>query len=66
MQPGTTESKKATKSIGGPIPEDLYWLFKKAQAERQESVGKALEIAIRLYVDAIPDANGKETLNDNT
>ena len=48
--------KPNMRSIGGSIPEDLYWEFKKAQATRHESTTKALEVAIRLYLDAVPTA----------
>lgn len=47
--------KPNLRSIGGSIPADLYWKFKEAQASRHESATKALEIAIRLYVDAVPE-----------
>lgn len=45
----------SNKNIGGAIPEDLYWKFKAAQVARHESSTKALENAIRLYVDAEPE-----------
>lgn len=44
-------SKEETKTIGGAIPIELYWQYKKVQAQRQESATKALENAIRLYVE---------------
>lgn len=44
-------SKEVTKTVGGPIPSELYWRFKKTQAERKESATQALENAIRLYVE---------------
>ena len=47
------ESRDETKTVGGPIPVDLYWSFKRTQAERKESATQALENAIRLYVDLI-------------
>jgi hypothetical protein len=46
------EGKTGTKMVGGQIPIALYWEFKQAQAERQENSTKALEIALRLYIDA--------------
>lgn len=48
---------KEGKSVGGTIPSDLYWEFKRVQAQRQETSTKALEVAIRLYCDAIPEIN---------
>ena len=48
------------KNIGGAIPEDLYWDFRAAQADRHESATKALENAIRLYVDACPSKDSAE------
>ena len=47
-----TPEKPDMRSIGGSIPADLYWKFKEAQAARHESATKALEIAIRLYLEA--------------
>lgn len=44
-------SKNETKSVGGAIPAELYWLFKKIQVTRKESATQALENAIRLYVE---------------
>ena len=52
--------KTNMRSIGGSIPEDLYWEFKKAQATRHESTTKALEVSIRLYLDAVPEVNERE------
>lgn len=49
------DEKVNTHSIGGIVPEELYWEFKKAHVARHESATKALEIAIRLYLDTIPD-----------
>lgn len=48
-----------TKTIGGPIPQELYWKFKSVQAARHETSTKALEIAIRLYCDAVPTKGKK-------
>lgn len=55
-----TPEKPDMRSIGGFIPADLYWKFKEAQASRHESATKALEVAIRLYLDAIPDEQENE------
>lgn len=44
-------NKEETKTVGGAIPSELYWHFKKIQAERKESATQALENAIRLYVE---------------
>lgn len=44
-------NKKDTKTIGGQIPQELYWLFKTQQAARHETSTQALEIAIRLYCE---------------
>lgn len=52
-----TENLK--KSFGGQISEDLYWEFKKAQAARHESTAQALEIAIRLYLEIVPNNDTK-------
>lgn len=57
----STSEKPKTRSIGGIIPEDLYWEFKRAQVDRRESTVQALEIAIRLYLEAAPkDTERKE------
>lgn len=53
-----TPNKVKYKSIGGAIPEELYWRFKAAQSARHEGATKALEIAIQLYCDAIPCDGG--------
>ena len=47
MQNGTDNKK----SVGGKIPETLFWQFKEAYAKRRESATEALENAIRLYID---------------
>jgi hypothetical protein len=39
------------KSVGGKIPETLFWQFKETYAKRRESATEALENAIRLYID---------------
>ena len=54
------KSEDKTRSIGSIIPEDLYWEFKRAQVARHESTVKALEIAIRLYLDAVPKEEIKQ------
>lgn len=41
------------KSVGGKIPETLFWQFKETYAKRRESATEALENAIRLYIDAV-------------
>ena len=45
---GQTDNKK---SVGGKIPEALFWQFKETYAKRRESATEALENAIRLYID---------------
>ena len=55
----TTESK-GTKFIGGEIPIELFWEFKKAQAIRKESAKDALENAIRLYLDLPTEVQNNE------
>lgn len=52
-----------TKTVGGQIPEDLYWRFKKCQATRHESSTKALENAIRLYCDVQPQTEEEDSQN---
>ena len=47
----------SNKNVGGAIPEELYWKFKAAQVARHESSTKALENAIRLYVDMGPQGD---------
>ena len=39
------------KSVGGKIPDTLFWQFKETYAKRRESATEALENAIRLYID---------------
>lgn len=51
MNDTATAPKDETKTVGGAIPSELYWKFKKIQAERKESATQALENAIRLYVE---------------
>jgi hypothetical protein len=51
MNENTMETREDTKSIGGSIPAELYWDFKKIQAQRKESATQALENAVRLYVE---------------
>lgn len=41
------------KSVGGKIPETLFWQFKETYAKRRESATEALENAIRLYIDVV-------------
>lgn len=59
-----TPEKSKARSVGGYIPEDLYWEFKQVQAARHESTTKALEVAIRLYVDAIPGTQKDEEVQN--
>ena len=47
-----------TKSIGGKIPEELFWKFKETYTKRRETATEALINAIRLYNDA-EDENDK-------
>lgn len=44
-------AKDEKKTVGGAIPPELYWEFKRVQAERKETATQALENAIRLYVE---------------
>ena len=57
----TTHNDEApkTKTVGGAIPEDLYWQFKQTCASRKEGTTQALINAIRLYneVDRIEEAD---------
>ena len=46
------EQTDIKKSVGGKIPEALFWQFKETYAKRRESATEALENAIRLYIDA--------------
>lgn len=50
-----------TKTIGGAIPEDLYWKFKQVQTSRKENATQALINAIRLYIDVAPAEEGGKT-----
>lgn len=48
------------KSVGGKIPETLFWQFKETYAKRRESATEALENAIRLYIDIdVAEQRGK-------
>lgn len=47
-----------TKSVGGKIPEELFWKFKETYTKRRETATEALINAIRLYNDA-EDENDK-------
>lgn len=44
-----------TKSVGGKIPEDLFWKFKETYTRRRETATEALINAIRLYNDAVDE-----------
>ena len=57
MSDGTKSN--TSKSVGGQIPIDLYWAFKQAQVDRHESATQALENAIRLYVNIMPEGGNK-------
>lgn len=54
-------TEQATRSVGAQIPEDLYWKFVQARADRHESATKALEVAIMLYLDLVPDKNEEDS-----
>lgn len=60
------ESSGSFRSVGGLIPEELFWEFKAARAKRHESGPQALENAIRLYLEVgkaekeNSDGNGQE------
>lgn len=49
-----------TKSVGGKIPEDLFWKFKETYTKRRESATEALIHAIRLYNDAEDENSNRE------
>lgn len=51
----SSKEKPNVKTVGGSIPEDLYWAFKKAQADRHENSTQALENAIRVYLECSPE-----------
>lgn len=57
METTQNHDQKKLRAIGGNIPEELYWAFKSTLAARHETTTKALEIAIRLYLDAVPKEN---------
>ena len=57
------ESTDNFRSVGGLIPEDLFWEFKSARAKRHESGPQALENAIRLYLEV--DKKEKENSDGN-
>lgn len=59
----STELIDNHRSIGGVIPEELYWEFKAARAQRRETCPQALENAIRLYLDV---AKEKKEKSDGT
>ena len=44
-----------TKYVGGQVPIDLYWAFKKKVADRKETTTEAVENALRLYIDLEPN-----------
>jgi hypothetical protein len=49
-----------TKSVGGKIPEDLFWKFKETYTRRRETATEALINAIQLYNDALDENNSRE------
>lgn len=49
-----------TKSVGGKIPEELFWKFKETYTRRRETATEALIHAIRLYNDAVDEGNNRE------
>ena len=53
------EQTDIKKSVGGKIPEVLFWQFKETYAKRRESATEALENAIRLYID-VDEMNEQE------
>ena len=53
------EQTDIKKSVGGKIPETLFWQFKETYAKRRESATEALENAIRLYID-VDEMNEQE------
>lgn len=57
------EQADTKKSVGGKIPEALFWQFKETYAKRRESATEALEHAIRLYIDVI-STNEQEGIID--
>lgn len=62
------ESSGLFRSVGGLIPEELFWEFKAARALRHESGPQALENAIRLYleVDKTEKENSDESGQEQT
>ena len=53
------EQADSKKSVGGKIPEALFWQFKETSANRRECASEALENAIRLYID-VDEMNEQE------
>lgn len=51
--PVSTEEK--VKTIGGKVPEDLFWKFKQTAASRKEDQQSALCHALLLYIDLQPE-----------
>lgn len=56
-----TKPEQATRSVGAQIPEELYWKFVQTRADRHETAAKALEVAIMLYLDLVPDKNEEDS-----
>lgn len=49
-----------TKTVGGKVPVGLFWKFKETYMRRRETATEALINAIRLYIDAVDENNGRE------
>ncbi len=56
-KPNMEHEDKATKNVGGSVDADIYWAFKAATAARKESMQQALNHALLLYIDCVPDDN---------
>lgn len=55
------EATESVRSVGGLIPENLFWEFKAARARRHENGNQAIENAIRLYLEVKTEE--KENIN---
>jgi hypothetical protein len=53
--------EQTTRSIGAKVSEELYWKFVQARADRHEPAAKALEIAIMLYLESVPDKKEEDS-----
>lgn len=47
-----TNDNPETKMLGAHVDVDLYWMFKKAAAGRNERLKEAITHAARMYIDA--------------